>query len=182
MQATRIRNVRRARLLIALDVIAQILSSKFEAVHGFLFGETLNDAVRTAHNNFQDDQSAQTMLCDFVKNQACQVCAKGALIVSRIITLNQMTIGQLDRLRSSDKAHELPEFTARLMAEIEVLFEGKSYPWTLNVMSKRGIRRAVDYAKANLDGLTANERLIHIMGLLIKNQGEGVLLHRKGRK
>jgi len=175
----RIRNPSIARLHVALDVVAQLLSNALSAFPGCIFGTDIKYSAREAHRS----KSGKDLLSNVVKpNRHCEVCAKGALIVAHTLRFNELTAFDLVGMNSPQQAHQLPEFPKRMMAEIETLFEGRIFDWNLPLLSVENIETLRTYSKENLKDLLPSDRLIHIMGLLIKNRGHFVLLGKLPQK
>jgi hypothetical protein len=85
-------------------------------------------------------------------------------------------------MEESAKTHQLPEFPKHMMAEIETLFEGRVFDWNLPFFSEKSLKTLNTYNEKNLKWLPPSDRLIHIMGLLIKNRGHFVLLGKLPKK
>lgn len=162
------------RLRIAIDVIAQILSNAFLPTSGQIFQPETSGLWSEELRN----ESAQKILNQSVKpNAFCGVCAKGALILAHTMRFNVLKVSDLNEMSSNSMSHYLPEFPQRMMAEIETLFEGKVYRWNMKVLSFKQVQCLYAHDKANgLQKMSERERLIHIMGLLIKNQGKAIVL------
>lgn len=175
MKTKRIRNPSVARLHVALDVVAQILCGALLPTKGKIFQDSFSDALRF----YSDNNSGKTVLGEIVTPKAeCEVCAKGAIIIAHTMRFNVLTVCDLRNQENFQKQHQLPEFSKRQMAEIEVLFEGALYEWSQPLFSQVSANRMTKYFNDNLESLSPPQRLIHIMGLLIKNQGKFIVLRK----
>lgn len=115
---------------VCQDVIDRIDSLKLQAKSGNLFGLTFRILMDQADSGV----SAQ----NFIKNNVCAACGKGAVLSSYVGLYNNFTVGQLrtcqyelDNYRGGGFPEELVGLFGRvLLDEIEVAFECTSYSWT----------------------------------------------------
>lgn len=117
------------RMLIAQDVINRLDAQKIVPLNGSVFGSW------TSGSYVHGEVSPQ----DFINNNSCEACAKGALVCSWVGNFNEVTWREIRRT-SSDVVNaakydtfypkELVEiFGANVLDLIEFAFEGTSYAY-----------------------------------------------------
>lgn len=163
----------KARKLIALDVITRLTENQFHASKGHIMGDDLGGALSQKSEN----KSAQLTIRGLLKRKEvrCEVCGKGAILASHVLLFNQMSVETFCRI-ADNTVHELPEFSYRLMAEIETLFEGHFFSWNAEYLNYTERQRLLTYCSKHLAHLGNDSRLIHIMNLLVQNDGRNILL------
>jgi len=162
-----------ARVQVAADVALLVCSGALVPHTGFVFGLSTGSKF---HNAPKKD-SAKTLLKKIVSSETpCHVCAKGALITSHILRFNQYKIDELIQMNLGARRHELPEFSTKMMAEIEVLFEGKVHWWNGDLFSQEETAKLIPFAEEINSKLTERNRLLYIMGLIVQSGGRKVFL------
>lgn len=123
------------RVLLAKDVLAAIAARRFNPSAGVFFTTFGDDPNRRRadHNSTLQSNAWSGMPEAFeapavmpLYGSACQVCAKGALFVSRLDRLNGLKLGEL---RNGDPSTHIREFTRYQLDLIESAFEMKVCNW-----------------------------------------------------
>lgn len=172
------------RVAIAKDVIAQLEAKKISAATGhfvqgtifaFIRRKLFNSQQSPEENDVAHNRSIQPYLVEGLEqNQTCSVCAKGAIFIAHIQRFNQISYDQCSGTDERNVARLLPYFPSQFLSEIETLFEGVDYPW--NILGRSQFDFLLEYHHEHLADLSPDDRIIHIMKLIITNKGKKVLL------
>lgn len=154
---------------LAKDIVLQLINRRYDAARG---------VVCTAmEGDYQNkEKNAQKALA---KVKACSVCAKGALFIAYIERWNKVTTTELVKYSSScsrpiTTKGFIDVIGETLQAEIETLFERRSFEWNVNLLGEDRVNKLVSFSKESLPEDT-NERLLILMFRLIANHGSGVI-------
>ncbi len=162
------------RLQVAADVIGYICSGALVPMYGKIFDENITDAANSP------EASAKEFLEKQIQNVSCEVCAKGAIFVGHILRFNKMTNSEMIKLHRPLRSPAVGDFSAKMLAEIETLYEAQVADW--NIANDRGelsgdeFQLLLEYRENHFGDLSQEKRLLHILGLLIQNGGDKIVL------
>jgi hypothetical protein len=173
--------VEQKRVLLAKDVLEQMENGLTRPIKH----KTLDIKFFQLHLE-KSDENAQK----FTKEQKCDVCAKGSLLMAYVRRFNSFTFSQLyttvtsrwndvDRVEKSALGDIFPP---RMLVELEVLFECSIFTVTGKYIDSNEENYLIDFANnIPIDGLPLNDskiedRLRKLMNLLIQNEGRKLVL------
>lgn len=165
------------RMMIAEDVLARIAADNICPIKGFMFKLAEYSGATDLEIDRARDAILQKQIKEYVNRDGskCRVCAKGALFISLIGEINNMTFEESHLLeRNANNAQSMNHrklseyFDLEQLDLIEIAYEGKSF---INECADYYlIYKAKDfYAKRFASD---EERLEAIMLNIIENQGE----------
>lgn len=159
------------RLAVAKDALKQLQEDKLTVKTGcFLKGQLSNQLYNSIRG------SAQEILKVGLKaGMECQVCAKGTLFISHILLFNEVSCSQAFWADERNTYLFLEEFPKVLLDEFEYLFElSESF---LPAIGGRNKSILQDYTRTRgLRAMHPKERLIFLLELFIKNDGEYLVI------
>lgn len=161
------------RVAVAKDVLEQLEAERYFACRAHvvrLYGMDI-DAVYVF-----GEGSAQSLVVDM---KPCEVCAKGAVLLSTIRLFNQVSRNELLRaVQHSNNVRETPMlrdiFTRKMLDEMEYLFEQREFSW-MN-LSVWEIEQLDTFLKSWLRHASVNKRLACIFTRLIDSGGRKIVL------
>lgn len=149
------------KIELARDVIKQIQARNLDVQTGTFVQAWALDL------NIVDAQKALRDL--FKRRKKCEVCAKGSLLVSKVLRDDKISSQDfLFRTHTSTANQTLTDFTKAELDEIEVAFEGRVFVWTSPRVSQNKVKA---YHNKYLAALKPKDRLIRIMKRVIRNKG-----------
>lgn len=125
-QGTKVPTIEERRIAVIKDAIKQVKQGKYTvlAANGYVcFRQDFGIDVETEGDNVQ----AKPLISgDKLQDGACEVCAKGALLVSQVRKENVLTISELENCdhRTSSTLRSL--FGSANLDKVETEFEGDS--------------------------------------------------------
>jgi len=159
-----------ARVEVCRDAISRLLSGHFDACHSLLSVEDWS----TPFNNADD----------FIKSQkCCEVCAKGALLLSSIIKYNSVSTAELKSVTLKSHGRMVAAMELKVIKDIfpqvfldviEILYErNEDRMWLehINTVSSDCYFALVKYAKEHFSEVD-KFRLIEILQSIVDNNGE----------
>lgn len=161
---------------LATDVLDQVFSKKLAGVSGMLYaGSLINIASSSGEADFRE---ALLDAYDKLPSSPCHVCAKGALFIAHVLRHDQLTTADAKQLQSnSAQLYSILEyFPKKMLEELEVLFEGRSYEWTGETLTKKEVRELIEFHETYLWSHSPTDRITFLMRALIESKGEKVVL------
>lgn len=147
------------RVAIARDVIKQLKIKLTSACHLYFWGE-IDDIIGGA-NPLSDVR--ELIKKSNVKENLCEVCAKGALVIAHILRFNGVNVSDFRRAENRiGNESPIPYFSDRQFNLIEALYEGNGVD---DDSSWRKFYRRIDC-------LFDEERIIAIMKEIIRRKGD----------
>jgi hypothetical protein len=161
--------IRSRRVAVARDVLAQVAASKLKVAVGSYLAVDCSLALQEATEDLPDDADLQGVV-DVVQAH-CQVCARGALLLSKARLYNAVPLESIWGMDQGDNADLLADtFDEETLDVLENAFEGH----TINACTGSPSFLAVDFAKKidpdRFGG--AEKRLVAAMNNIIENDGE----------
>lgn len=163
------------RVEIAKDVLAHIKAGNFTVETGSYFHSSVG---RVSHILNRDGKGSKPLKELIEGTLDCQVCAKGGLMYAHIMRGGDAPVSRWALINSGQNYETiLTYFPAKMLAEVETLFEGKVFQWNECHFSDEEAELLENYySKQGYKNLMDEDRLVEIMKLLIKNKGEKLWL------
>ncbi len=165
-------NKKQQRIAILKDALLRVNMGDYDARCGILIdSDGLDDAIsRVELTGLTTTIEAKKFITNFLKEDSCLVCARGALLLSTVTKYNDCTINQLKILvddggKTNTKLRKF--FTTRQINMMEAAFEG--YNFNSEVLSNKDNEACESFYDSFSE---AEDRLRAIFTNAIKNGGE----------
>jgi len=163
---------KQGRLAILKDARGQIGIAYNAAPGKLIDSDELDEAIATiSYTGELGTLDARKFLKNFLRNESCEVCARGALLLSTIAVHNDCTIKQLGGISDDGgkvNARLRRFFTSKQINMMEAAFEGHSYHVSRLTKEESD---ACDRFYDEYEG-DADNRLEAILDNAIDNKGE----------